>query len=198
MNIQLITTRKAMKKIVISATASLLFISISAFAQSPAPSATTTSTESQSAAPSDAQIAAIVVATNTDEVNAGKLAATKAKSREVKQFARKMATDHTSLNKSVASLASKSKIRPEPSADSKKLKEEDKAELKKLKGLKGDEFDRAYIDSQISAHERVLDTLDKTLIPSAKNEELKNLLTKARQKISDHLELAKKVQASLK
>jgi putative membrane protein len=43
----------------------------------------------------------------------------------------------------------------------------------------------------------VIDALDKTLIPSAKNAELKALLVKVRPAFVAHLEHAKMIQASL-
>ena len=49
----------------------------------------------------------------------------------------------------------------------------------------------------MSNHQSVLDALDKTLIPSAQNAELKDLLVKTRPAFVDHLNHAKKLQASL-
>jgi putative membrane protein len=46
-------------------------------------------------------------------------------------------------------------------------------------------------------HEQVLDAVDKTLIPNAKNEELKALIVKVRPAFVAHLEHAKHIQASL-
>jgi putative membrane protein len=55
----------------------------------------------------DAQIAAIVVTANQVDIDAGKLARTKAKSKEVKEFADLMVTEHSSINRSAMSLAKK-------------------------------------------------------------------------------------------
>jgi putative membrane protein len=49
----------------------------------------------------------------------------------------------------------------------------------------------------VAYHESVLDALDKTLIPSAKNEELKALLVKVRPAFVAHLDHAKHLQAEL-
>ena len=43
----------------------------------------------------------------------------------------------------------------------------------------------------------MLDAVDKTLLPSAKNEELKALITKVRPAFVAHLEHAKMVQSSM-
>ncbi|MGE5493253.1 MAG: DUF4142 domain-containing protein [Actinomycetota bacterium] len=145
----------------------------------------------------DPQIAAITVAANQVDIDAGKLAKSKASSQEVKAFADRMVTDHTGVNKSAHDLAKKLKMKPEENSDSKALKNGGDENMKKLKGLKGADFDRAYIDQEVTFHQTVLDTIDKSLLPNAKNDELKALLTKVRPSIADHLEHAKKLQASL-
>jgi acyl carrier protein len=66
-----------------------------------------------------------------------------------------------------------------------------------VKGLKGAAFDRAYVDHEVAYHQAVLDAVDKTLIPGAKNEELKALLVKTRPAFVAHLEHAKHVQSML-
>ncbi len=69
--------------------------------------------------------------------------------------------------------------------------------LAQLKTLQGAAFDRAYIDHEVAYHESVLDAPDNTLIPSARNRELKVLLVKVRPAFVAHLEHAKHLQAEL-
>ena len=66
-----------------------------------------------------------------------------------------------------------------------------------LKKLNGAAFDKAYIDHEVAYHQAVLDAIDKTLIPSAKNEELKGLIIKVRPAIAAHLDHAKMIQGKL-
>jgi len=153
---------------------------------------------SQSAAPNDAQIAGIVVAANTVDIDAGKLAQKKSQNKEVKAFAKQMVTDHTGVNKQATALVKKLKITPEDSDTSKSLKESGDATLAKLKDLNGAKFDKAYVDNEVTYHQTVIDALDKTLIPNAKNAELKDTLVKVRPAFVAHLEHAKHIQASLK
>ena len=149
-------------------------------------------------APNDAQIAQIVVTANQVDIDAGKLAQTKASNPDVKAFARQMVTDHTGVNKQATDLVKKLKVKPEPSDTSKSLAQGGKDNLAKLKELtKGGAFDRAYIDHEVAYHQAVLDAMDKTLIPDAKNEELKALLVKVRPAFESHLEHAKMIQGSL-
>jgi putative membrane protein len=152
----------------------------------------------QSSGPSDAQIAGIVVAANKVDINAGHLAEKMSKNAEVKKFAKQMVTDHTGVNKQASALAMKLKLKPEDSDTSKSLKDGGQANVTKLKGLKGAEFDKAYVDNEVAYHQSVIDALDKTLVPSAQNAELKDLLVKVRPAFVAHLDHAKMIQSSLK
>jgi putative membrane protein len=154
--------------------------------------------QAQSAGPSDAQIAAIVVTANQVDIDAGKLAESKSANKEVKAFAQRMVTDHTGVNKAATELVTKLKVKPEQNATSNSLKAGGEDTIKKLKGLSGSAFDKAYVDNEVTYHQSVLDAVDKTLIPSAKNEELKALLVKVRPAFVAHLEHAKHLQSSLK
>ncbi|MFP3566363.1 DUF4142 domain-containing protein [Paraburkholderia sp. SIMBA_030] len=151
----------------------------------------------QSAGPTDPQIAAIVVTANQVDIDAGKLAESKTKSKDVKAFAQRMVTDHSGVNKAATDLVHKLGVTPEDNPTSQSLKQGGDANLANLKTLKGAQFDRAYIDHEVTYHESVLDALDKTLIPSAQNAELKALLVKVRPAFVDHLEHAKHLQAEL-
>lgn len=157
-----------------------------------------TASFAQSGAPNDAQIAGIVVAANSVDVNAGKLAKSKSANKEVKAFAARMVVDHTGVNKQAGALVKKLNVKPEESATSKSLAQGGTETLAKLKGLKGKAFDQAYVDNEVTYHQTVIDALDKTLIPNAKNEELKALLVQVRPAFVAHLEHAKQMQASMK
>lgn len=147
--------------------------------------------------PNDAQIAEIVTTANQIDIDGGKTAESKASNSQVKSFGKEMVTDHSASNRSVEQLAKKLNVKPESSATSKKLKSMAEENEKKLAGLKGAEFDKAYIDNEVNFHQLVLDMLDKTLIPSASNSELKAALTTTRPVIAGHLAMAKKIQGSL-
>jgi putative membrane protein len=146
----------------------------------------------------DAQIAHIVVTANQVDIDAGKLAASMGANPEVKKFGEQMVTDHTGVNKQAADLAGKLKVTPADNPTSQSLKAGGDKNVAKLKGLKGAEFDKAYIDQEVAYHQAVLDAVDKTLIPGASNAELKALLVKVRPAFVAHLEHAKAIQSKLK
>jgi putative membrane protein len=147
--------------------------------------------------PSDPQIAGIVVAANQIDIDAGKLAKSRTKNKQVSEFAQGMITDHRAVNQQAGALAKKLGVKPEDSPTSQSLKTGAAENTKNLKGLKGAAFDRAYVDHEVAYHQQVLDAIDKVLIPSAKNAELKNLIVKVRPAIAAHLDHAKMIQSSL-
>src|SRR5438128_2086576 len=148
-------------------------------------------------APNDAQIASIVVTANTVDIDAGKLAESKSSNSEVKAFAQRMITDHSGVNKSADELVTKLKVTPQDNPTSQNLRSGGEKNISNLKGLSGAVFDKAYIDHEVTYHQQVLDAIDKTLIPSAKNEELKALLVKVRPAFVAHLDHAKMIRTQL-
>lgn len=149
------------------------------------------------AGPTDPQIAAIVVTANQVDIDAGKLALTKAKSPDVKTFAQLMITDHSGVNKSAVELVTKLHVTPEPNPTSQSLQKGGDDNLAALKKLHGSAFDKAYVGHEVVYHQAVLDAVDNTLIPSAQNAELKALLVKVRPAFVAHLDHAKKLQSEL-
>jgi putative membrane protein len=148
-------------------------------------------------APTDAEIAAIVVTANQVDIDAGKLATTKAANAEVKAFAERMVVDHTGVNTAAGELAAKLKLTPKDNATAQSLKAGGKKNITTLEGLQGAAFDRAYVENEVAYHQAVLDAVDKTLLPNTKNAELKALLVKVRPAFVAHLEHAKKLLASI-
>jgi putative membrane protein len=145
----------------------------------------------------DAQIASIVVTANQVDIDAGKLAESKASHADVKQFAQQMVTDHSGVNKQATELVTKLKVTPQDNPTSQSLKTGGEKNVAHLKTLSGTAFDKAYIDQEVTYHEAVLKAVDTTLIPSAQNADLKALLVKVRPAFVAHLEHAKQVQAML-
>jgi putative membrane protein len=145
----------------------------------------------------DAQIAHIVVTANGVDSAAGELAKTKGTAKAVKDFGTTMATDHAGVNKQAVALATKLNVTPEDNDTSKQLKAGGDQNLATLQGLTGAAFDKAYIDHEVAYHQAVLDAIDKTLVPSSQNAELKALIVAVRPAFVAHLDRAKSIQASL-
>ena len=149
-------------------------------------------------APNDAQIAHIVVTANQVDIDAGRIAAAMATRAEVKAFGTMMASDHAGVNRQATELAARLKVTPQDNATSQSLKDGGEKNVSTLKTLKGAAFDKAYIANEVAYHQAVLDAIDKTLVPSAQNAELKALIVKVRPAFVAHLERAKAIQVALK
>lgn len=154
-------------------------------------------TRADAQAPTDPQIAMIAVTADNVDIDAGKLASQKASNPKVKDFAQMMVRDHTSVNKKATALVKKLNVTPEESDTSRSLKSDGDKNLAKLRGLSGAEFDKAYIDNEVTYHEAVIKAVTNTLIPNAKNPELKKLLESAGPIFTSHLNHAKELQSSL-
>jgi len=165
-------------------------------AVAPAPD-TTAPAAAAAPAINDAQIAHIAVTANSVDSAAGALAKKKGSTKAVKDFGQTMVTDHGGVNKQAVALVTKLNVTPEDNDTSKQLKAGGDANLAKLEPLSGAAFDKAYIDNEVTYHQAVLDAIDKTLIPNAKNADLKGLLEKVRPAVAAHLEHAKSIQATL-
>ena len=149
------------------------------------------------AAPNDAQIAHIAVTANSIDSAHGAMARQKASAKAVKDFATSMVNDHGAVNKQAAALVKKLNVTPEDNETSRNLRSTADASAASMQGKSGADFDKAYIDDEVTYHQAVLDALDKTLIPNAQNAELKALLEKVRPNVAAHLERAKGIQSSL-
>ena len=147
--------------------------------------------------PNDAQIASIVVTANQVDIDAGKLAESRSQNADVKAFGELMVKDHTGVNKSATEQVTRLKVTPEDNPTSQSLKSEGDKNLAHLRTLNGEAFDKAYIDHEVAYHQQVIDAIDKTLIPGARNAELRALLVKVRPAFVAHLEHAKQLQATV-
>jgi len=147
--------------------------------------------------PTDPQIVGIVQTANRIDIDQARLALRKSTNPQVKEFANQMISDHTNLEKSVTDLANKLGAKEQTSDTAKQLKQQAAEESKKLNGMKGSDFDREYVSHEIAFHQAVIDAATNTLIPNAKNAELKSALQNAAPVLQGHLQHAQQLQQSL-
>jgi putative membrane protein len=157
-----------------------------------------TSATATAAELNDAQIAAIVVAADQVDIDAGKLAQHRAHRATVKAFAKQMVVDHGGVNKQAVALVTKLNVTPQDNSTSQSLKAGGADNIKNLKSLHGAAFDKAYVDHEVAYHQQAIDLIDSSLIPNSQNAELKALLVAVRPAFVGHLQHAQQIQASLK
>lgn len=145
----------------------------------------------------DAQIAHIAYTAGVIDVAAGKQALTKSKNKAVRAFAQEMIRDHQAVNVQALALVKKLGVTPQDNPTSAALAKQAKDESRSLSALNGAAFDRAYVANEVAFHRKVNGALKGTLIPSAKNGELKSLLETGLQLFSEHQEHAEHLGAGL-
>jgi putative membrane protein len=153
--------------------------------------------KAKSAQITDPQIAHIAVTADQIDIARGKLALSKTKNDEVKQFAQQMVDDHGANLKEAVALATRLKVKPENNATSKSLQNGAKKVAPRLKKESGAKFDKDYVDIEVQFHEAVIDAVKNALIPNAQNKDLKQLLTDTLVALEGHLQHAKNVQKQL-
>jgi putative membrane protein len=148
--------------------------------------------------PTDPQIAHIAYTAGSIDIAAGKQALARSHNKAVRSFAQEMVRDHQAVNDKALALVKKLHVTPEDNATSQALSKQAKATLDKLSHLSGSAYDRAYVDNEVAYHKTVNGALEKTLIPSAKNGELKSLLETGLTLFREHLAHAEQIAKGLK
>ena len=125
------------------------------------------------------------------EVETGKLAEQKGQSDAVKGFGRQMVHDHTAANDRLAALAKADNIplpnEPDP---------EHRAMHDELQKATGGAFDRAFIDGQITEHQKTVQLLEYE-IGSGQDPELKRFAAETLPIVFQHLQQAQLVGAEI-
>jgi len=152
----------------------------------------------QDAKPTDPQIAHIAYTAGLIDIAAAKQALSKASNKDVKTFAQDMVRDHEAVNKQALDLVKKLNVTPEDNDTSKTLSKNAADKLAELAKLNGAAFDKAYVANEVAYHKAVDSALEKTLIPSANNAELKSLLQTGLKIFQGHEQHAEHVAAELK
>lgn len=151
-----------------------------------------------SASLTDSQIAHIAYTAGTIDIAAGKQALEKSKNKSVRAFAQEMVRDHGAVNDQALALVKKLRVTPQDNATSAGLSKSAAAESRKLAHLNGAAFDRAYVANEVAYHRTVNGALRDTLIPGARNGELKSLLQTGLKLFSEHQMHAQQLAARLK
>ncbi len=115
------------------------------------------------------------------EVDLGKLATQKSTNPQVKSFAEMMVKDHSAANEKLNALASSKHITLPRTLDA-----THDAQKTKLEGLTGQNFDKSYIESQVKAHEKTLDLLEKE-ISSGQDPDAKALAQQVLPTVREHM-----------
>ena len=149
-------------------------------------------------APNDAQIAHIAYTAGNIDVAAAKLALANSRDATVREFASTMIRDHEAVNAKALDLVKALNVTPQDNPVSQSLSKSADEMLRLLESLDGAAFDDAYVANEVAFHSTVNGALEFTLIPSAKNQQLKSLLQTGLKLFREHQTHAEHLAAELK
>jgi putative membrane protein len=152
----------------------------------------------QAPKPTDPQIAHIAYTAGLIDIAAAEQAVQKSQNKDVIVFAKDMERDHKAVNDQALALVKKLNVTPEDNDTSKTLNKQAADKRAALAKLDGAAFDKAYIDNEVAYHKAVDSALENTLIPSASNKELKDLLSTGLKIFQGHEQHAEHVAAEFK
>jgi putative membrane protein len=146
---------------------------------------------------SDENVIAIILAANNTDLSYGRLVPTRARNADVKAFAQRMTTDHTLLNARANDIAARNRLTAEDHPISLDFRDRSASRRDVLRELEGTNFDSTYIDNEVQYHRELLGAIDNVLAPSARNAELRELVTNLRPAVSAHLAHAEQLSVTL-
>jgi putative membrane protein len=126
------------------------------------------------------------------EVQVAELAAQQAQSRDLREVAHHLGSDHEEANKELADIAHRNDVtapnEPRP---------EDKETMERLKKLSGGEFDREYVQQQLEAHHKAIDLFSREA-SEGRNPEVRDYARKVLPKLKQHLSMLEDVEGKKK
>jgi putative membrane protein len=126
------------------------------------------------------------------EVEMGKLGQEKASSGQVKQFAARMAQEHSKANDELKQLAQTKGVAVPAAPD-----KAHQGDMEKLAKLSGAQFDKQYMAHMVDDHQKTVAEFKKAS-ESAKDSEVKAFAAKTLPTLQDHLSQAQSLNESVK
>lgn len=134
----------------------------------------------------DLEIAHIAYTAGAIDIRYAHLALALSDDPEVRNFATLMIQDHSAVNRKALALVKKLQITPQDNAMSQQLSQQAAQIRHELSQLRGAAFAKRYAANELGYHQTVNNVVENTFIPTAKNAELKALLTGALQTFKVH------------
>jgi len=154
------------------------------------PSSATASTNKAEKPLSDKEFVLKASQGGMTEVELGRLASDKGGTSQVKDFGSRMVKDHSQANDELKGLADKKGIAVDSKLDSR-----NQSQVDKLSKLSGPAFDKAYVTSQVRAHESTV-KLFKEEAKSGQDPDLKSFASRTLPTLENHCSSIMDIQKS--
>ena len=134
---------------------------------------------------------------NTMEIQLSRMAPKKATAPAVKRIATQLVTDHSKNQQEVIALAKKLNVSLTPATGGNVSASDSAAMPADLQGKSGAEYDRAFVQLQIQAHQNNIQKIQSQLLPAAQEPQLKAYLQKTLKAMQGHLATLEQTEQQL-
>jgi putative membrane protein len=141
----------------------------------------------------ETDIFGLLEAANQADLHAGQVAQRLASDPQVRNYGRRMETDHDMLLKKGRETATALKIPPGLGKAGQRFLREHTDDMAQLQTQTGPRFDQQYIQHEIEMHQKLLQQVDQAS-QQAQRPEVKKLLESVRPALQDHLRAAQTLQ----
>ncbi len=128
---------------------------------------------------------------NLLEIQLGQVADNKAQSDRVKQFGQQMVKDHAKADAQLVEV-----VEPMGIKVAKQLDEQGKQKVERLRKLEGREFDEAYMEEMVQAHQKDIESFRKQA-EGGDNPKLKEYAENTLPVLEEHLKQAKEISETM-
>ena len=146
---------------------------------------------------SNAQVFHVLETFNTGEITEAQLAAQQAVDADVKAYAQKLLSEHTSARLQGRTLAAAESVTMVDNSVSQTLQAQSTAVVTQLHAAAASDFDKLYIGAQITMHQQALLVIDRTLLTSSQLPALDALISDLRIHVAAHLTEAQDILPTL-
>lgn len=137
-------------------------------------------------------------AVNQMEISLGQLAESKSTNKAIQGFGKDLVTDHKKADTDLSAYAKSHNAvvgKDTPASDGDKQAAADMAkDVTALKMMKGDAFDKRFLEMMVTGHEHEISKVD-TFMGQASDADLKTMLTNIKPVMQKHDDTAKSLQA---
>lgn len=145
---------------------------------------------------SDANVVSVLDAIDVSEIDAAQLAKQKAYSPAVRSFAARLADEHTEKMQQTLKLANRRGLQPEKPRLTAAVESTHQKTMDELRKKSGRDFDRAYLDYQVTMHQQAVKLVEDTA-NSVEDTRLKQHLIRTRPDLMSHLTAARDLQRQI-
>lgn len=143
------------------------------------------------------EAAALLLLANAAEAGYAEVAMSRTSRADVRDFARRLGTDHSSLGITLGDVLARVDVTPASDEVTSAYRERGLARRAALRAVSDAAFDSTYAANEVMSHQELLQLIDQQIAPAARHRPLSDYLAALRPAVRAHLAHAEQVRATL-